>query len=353
MNTHTSQMVPKPRLDSVGSGRPLWKVFIKEAMREPAGLCRCLGISTNTVDLDPDFPMIVPEPFWQRIKKGDPMDPLLLQVLPRKEESAVRQGFTTDPLKENQNLDPAGLLSKYQGRSLIVTGRACGIACRFCFRRHLPLPKAGPNGASGGFAIDPEAVAAQLGASPGIHEVILSGGDPLMMSDSTLSGLICRLDQVPSLRRIRVHTRLPIVIPHRITQDLLDLLSNPKKRKPARPRRIVVLHVNHANELDGRVCEAIGELLDCGCHVLSQTVLLRGVNDTVPALKALFEHLIDAGVVPYYLHQLDRVAGAAHFEVPAETGCYLVSQLRAGLPGYAVPRYVREVPGAPGKVILI
>ena len=345
-------MDPKPRLDSVASGQPLWKDFLKEAVRDPAELCRRLGISTETVDLDPDFPMIVPEPFWQRIKKGDPMDPLLLQVLPRKEESAVRKGFTTDPLAENQNLDPAGLLSKYQGRSLIVTGKACGVHCRFCFRRHLPLPRTGPNGTSGGFTVNPEAVAAQLGANPEIHEVILSGGDPLMMSDSNISDLISRLDQVPSLRRIRVHTRLPVVIPHRITEALLELLSNPKT-KSARPRRIVVLHVNHSNELDDRVCEAIGELLNCGCHVLSQTVLLRRVNDTVPVLKALFEHLIDSGVVPYYLHQLDRVAGAAHFEVPAETGCHLISELRAGLPGYAVPRYAREIPGAPGKVILM
>lgn len=345
-------MDPKPLLGNVSSGQLLWKIFFKEAVREPAELCRRLGISTETVDLDPDFPMIVPEPFWQRIKKGDPMDPLLLQVLPLKEESMVRQGFTTDPLEENQNIDPGGLLSKYQGRSLIVTGKACGIACRFCFRRHLPFPRTDPNEASGGITVDPEAVAAQLAASPEIHEVILSGGDPLMMNDSTLCDLISRLDKVASLRRIRIHTRLPVVIPHRITDDLLELLSNSPKR-PARPRRIVVLHVNHANELDGQVCEAIAKLNNCGCHVLSQSVLLRRVNDTAPVLKALFEHLIDSGVIPYYLHQLDRVAGAAHFEVPTETGCHLMSKLRASLPGYAVPRYVREIPGAPGKVILM
>ncbi len=350
MNETTGKIDFKQLLDRIPDCRPVWQDILEEAVREPAELCRRLGISTQEAEMNPDFPMVVPETFWRRIKPGDPNDPLLLQVLPRKAESAVLEGFTTDPLQENQNVSPTGILSKYQGRSLIVTGRACGVHCRFCFRRHLPLPRDGEG--EGRFTVDPEAIAAQLSVDPEIHEVILSGGDPLMMSDLKLSTLIHHLDQVPHLRRIRIHTRLPVVIPHRVTEDLLAVLSN-QKRWGMGGRRLVVLHVNHANELDGRVYEAIENLINCGCNVLSQTVLLRGVNDTVPALKTLFEALVDSGVVPYYLHQLDRVAGAAHFEVPVKEGCRLMAQLRAELPGYAVPRYVREIPGAPGKVVLI
>lgn len=329
----------------------LWKKIVAEAVRDPAELCRRLDISNENVDLNPDFPMLVPEPFLQRIKPADPLDPLLLQVLPRKEESAVSPGFTTDPVGENGNLSPEGTLSKYHGRSLIVTGKACSIHCRFCFRRHLPLPGIKKNSTSGDFCINPETIAAQFKADPTIHEVILSGGDPLMLNDRQLKDLIFRLDQVPSIQRIRIHTRMPIIIPQRLTENLLSFLGNNKRYGKA-AKMIMVLHVNHPNELDSRVSQSIEELINSGCILLSQTVLLRQVNDSLPVLAELFERLINLGVMPYYLHQLDRVAGATHFEVSPEKGCDLITKLRTRLPGYAVPRYVREISGEPGKVVL-
>jgi EF-P beta-lysylation protein EpmB len=350
-NDRIKQKNHRTLVDSVEDRSHLWKKIVAEAVRDPVELCRRLEISDENLDLNPDFPMLVPEPFLQRIKPANPSDPLLLQVLPRKEESTVRPGFTTDPVGENGNLSPEGTLSKYHGRSLIVTGKACSIHCRFCFRRHLPLPEIEKNSISGGFCIDPETIAAQFEADPTIHEVILSGGDPLMLNDRQLQDLIFRLDQVPSIQRIRIHTRMPIIIPQRLTENLLSFLGN-NKRCGRAAKIIMVLHVNHPNELDSRVSQSIEELNDSGCVLLSQTVLLRQVNDSLPALAELFERLINLGVMPYYLHQLDRVAGATHFEVSPEKGCDLITKLRTRLPGYAVPRYVREISGEPGKVVL-
>lgn len=351
MNNRMEQNNIKTLFDTVENRWPLWKKIWAEAVRDPAELCRRLEISDENVALHPDFPMLVPEPFLQRIKPGDPMDPLLLQVLPRKEESAVNPDFTTDPVGENGNLSPEGTLSKYHGRSLIVTGKACSIHCRFCFRRHLSLPGIEESSISDGFCIDPEAITARFEADPTIHEVILSGGDPLMLSDGQLQDLIFHLDQIPGIQRIRIHTRMPIIIPQRLTKNLLSFLGNNKRHGKA-AKIIIVLHVNHPNELDSNVSGSIEELIDSGCILLSQTVLLRHVNDALPVLTKLFERLVDLGVMPYYLHQLDRVAGASHFEVSTEKGCDLITQLRTRLPGYAVPRYVREIPGEPGKVVL-
>lgn len=351
MNNRIKQNNLKTRSNSVKNGWPLWKKIFAEAVRDPAELCRHLKISDENVDLNPVFPMLVPEPFLQRMKPGDPLDPLLLQVLPRKEESAVSPGFTSDPVGENENLSPEGILSKYHGRSLIVTGKVCSIHCRFCFRRHLPLPGKETNSISGNFCIDPETIAAQFKADPTIHEVILSGGDPLMLSDGQLQDLILHLDQVPGIQRIRIHTRMPVIIPQRLTEHLLSVLGN-KKRCGKAAKMIIVLHVNHPNELDAGVSRSIEKLIYAGCILLSQTVLLQQVNDALPVLAELFERLVDLGVMPYYLHQLDRVAGATHFEVSPEKGCDLITKLRTRLPGYAVPRYVREIPGKPGKVVL-
>nr|WP_321404064.1 KamA family radical SAM protein [uncultured Desulfobacter sp.] len=337
--------------DAEETSSAVWKKFMAGAVRDPAELCRRLEISDENVNLDPDFPILVPEPFLQRIKPQDPLDPLLLQVLPRKEESVVSPGFTTDPLGENSHVRPEGTLSKYYGRSLIVTGKRCSIHCRFCFRRHLLRPGIEKNNLPGGFSMDPETIAARFQADPTIHEVILSGGDPLMIGDGQLRNLIVHLDNVPSVKRIRIHTRMPIIVPQRITEDLLSIIGK-KNRSDKTAQTIIVLHINHPNELDAKVCRSIEKLIDAGIVLLSQSVLLRQVNDTLPVLTELFERLIDLGVIPYYLHQLDRVAGAAHFEVSPEKGCDLITQLRARLPGYAVPRYVREISGEPGKVVL-
>ena len=338
-------------LNSEESHSAVWKKIMADAVRDPAELCRRLKISDENVNLDPDFPVLVPEPFLQRITPQDPLDPLLLQVLPRKEESTVTPGFTTDPVGENGHVNPEGTLSKYHGRSLIVTGNLCSSHCRFCFRRHMLRPGVVKNSLPGGFSVDPKSIAARFESEPTIHEVILSGGDPLMLSDGQLEDLMFHLNQVPSVKRIRIHTRMPIIIPQRITEGLLNVLGK-KNRSGKHTQTIIVLHANHPNEFDAEVCRSIDKLIDSGVVLLSQTVLLRQVNDTVPVLAELFERLIDLGVIPYYLHQLDRVAGAAHFEVSPENGCDLITQLRTRLPGYAVPRYVREIPGEPGKVVL-
>ncbi|MCG8548774.1 MAG: KamA family radical SAM protein, partial [Desulfobacterales bacterium] len=321
----------------------LWKKIFAEAVRNPAELCRRLKISDENVDLNPDFPMLVPEPFLQRIRPKDPLDPLLLQILPRKEEAIESPGFTTNPVGENGHLSPEGTLSKYHGRSLIVTGKHCSSHCRFCFRRHLPLPKTEDNSISGGFFIDPELIASRFEMDPTIHEVILSGGDPLMLTDRQLEDLIFHLDQIPTITRIRIHTRMPIIIPQRLTENLIHMLGNTKPTGDKTAKIIIVLHVNHPNELDADVCRAIEKLIGSGGILLSQSVLLRQINDRLPILTELFERLIDLGVLPYYLHQLDRVAGAMHFEVSTEKGCDLITKLRERLPGYAVPRYVREI----------
>lgn len=342
----------KTPVDKKENRLSLWKKIFAEAVRDPAELCRRLEISDENVDLNPNFPMLVPEPFLQRIRPKDPLDPLLLQVLPRKEESVESPGFTTNPVGENGHLSPEGTLSKYHGRSLIVTGKQCSTHCRFCFRRHLSLPKIEDNSISGGFFIDPKMIAARFEMDPTIREVILSGGDPLMLSDRQLEDLIFHLDQIPTITRIRIHTRMPIIIPQRLTENLIRFLGNHKRIGGKAAKIIIVLHVNHPNELDSQVCRSIEKLIGSGGIVLSQTVLLRQVNDTVPILADLFERLIDIGVMPYYLHQLDRVAGATHFEVSTEKGCDLITKLRTRLPGYAVPRYVREIPGKPGKTVL-
>ena len=352
MNDRTSQINLKRPRDTKQGDSDHWQTILAQAVRDPVELCRRLGLPTEMVGPDTGFSTLVPEPFLRRIKPGHPADPLLLQVFPRKEESNDYPGFTTDPVGENGSLSPDGTLSKYRGRSLIVTSKACGVHCRFCFRRHLPPCGGIGNADSAYFGVDPEAVAAHFEADPTLQEAILSGGDPLILDDPQLETLIKRLDQVPHLRRIRIHTRMPVMIPQRITDRLLETLKG-DPGEDRHVRRVVVLHVNHANELDAEVVQAIERLAKTGCLLLSQSVLLRQINDSVAALCDLFECLVGAGVIPYYLHQLDRVAGAAHFEVDPCVGKRLIAQLRERLPGYAVPRYVREVPGESGKVVLM
>jgi len=274
------------------------------------------------------------------MRPGDALDPILLQVLPQPAEQAEHPGFSTDPVGERRATRRPGLLWKYQGRILMVATGACGVHCRFCFRRHFPYSK----GAAGAGRWD--SLTRHLAADTSIREVILSGGDPLTLNDDRLARVLTRLDSIAHLRRVRFHTRLPVVIPQRITEEFLHLT------RQTRLTTIVVVHLNHPNELDASVAEALGRLIDAGVPVLSQSVLLRGINDRADVLAELYQRLVDLRVMPYYLHQLDRVAGAAHFEVPEARGIALVEELRRRLPGYAVPRYVREIPGRPNKVVL-
>jgi EF-P beta-lysylation protein EpmB len=291
-----------------------------------------------------EFPMLVPRPYAQRIRPADPDDPLLRQVLPRAEELAFAPGFSADPLGEAAAGCCPGLLRKYYGRSLILATGACAVHCRFCFRRHFLR---GANCELERHVTSPLAGALDLlAADTSVSEVILSGGDPLCIPDLQIAALVSRLESIPHLRRMRIHTRMPIALPQRVTGELVALLQG------ARLRTLVVVHVNHPAEIDREVEAAIDRFIDAGIPVLSQTVLLRGVNDNIEALAGLYELLADLRVAAYYLHQLDRVSGTAHFEVPIDLGVKLVAQLRARLPGYAVPRYVREVPGATSKQLL-
>lgn len=290
-----------------------------------------------------NFPLLAPRPYLSRIPKGDPDHPLLLQVIPSLEELQSPHGFVCDPFGENDTIASSGTLRKYPGRLLIVATSECAVHCRFCFRRHLrdrfpPLDE-----------MQWRRIRADIDADPSLREVILSGGDPLTLPPHLLADVLDRLSQSGHVQRVRIHTRVPVMLPQRVTPELIEAFW------PARERRktvIVVVHVNHPAEIDDSVAAAFSRFVDAGIPLLSQSVLLRRVNDRLEVLAELFERLIDLRVMPYYLHQLDRVAGAAHFEVPESVGVKLVQQLRAILPGYAVPRYVRETVGETSKQVL-
>jgi L-lysine 2,3-aminomutase len=315
--------------------------LLRCAIRDPQELLARVGLSSDwlagAAAGAEEFPVFAPEAYIAKMKFGDPQDPLLLQVLPRQEELLETPGFVRDPVGDAAAKLGPGLLHKYAGRALLITTGACAIHCRYCFRRHYPYSESPRSVTQWEPAID------QLAADPSIHEVILSGGDPLTLVDSTLAELVERLATIGHLTRLRVHTRLPIVIPERVTDELLAWLHG------TRLAPIVVVHANHPQELDAPVLKSLRKLVDSGVPVLNQAVLLKGVNDDADTLVELCERLINARVLPYYLHQLDRVAGAAHFEVPLERGQDLVAQLRGRLPGYAVPRYVTEQPGESSK----
>ncbi|MHB1033583.1 MAG: EF-P beta-lysylation protein EpmB [Pirellulales bacterium] len=320
-----------------------WQRVFKEAVRDGEQLCRLLGLPLSYAAAAQGaaraFSVCVPRGFLKRICPGDPDDPLLNQVLPREEELVEQSGFTADPVGDTSAAIAPGLLRKYAGRVLMVTTGACAVHCRYCFRRHF-------SGGVGPSLANWELALARIEADQSVEEVILSGGDPLALADEFLSGLAQRLAEIGHLRRLRIHTRLPIAIPERVDDALLAWLRG------TRLATVVVIHANHPAEIDEAVAEALTRLVDAGLPVLNQAVLLRGVNDNLAALEGLCRRLIDLRVIPYYLHQLDRVAGATHFEVPEATGIGLIEALRTRLPGYAVPRYVREVAGQEHKVVL-
>jgi EF-P beta-lysylation protein EpmB len=329
---------PHPVL--TGSNEESWQQAMKSAIRDSQTLCRHLELpEAYGRAADCSFPLFAPLGFVNRMRPGDPHDPLLRQVLPLAEESMEVAGFNGDPVQDKAATLRPGLLKKYAGRVLLVTTGACAIHCRYCFRRHYPYGEGPHSLAQWEAAID------EIAADRTIEEVILSGGDPLTLVDARLAELAERLAEIPHLRRLRVHTRLPVVIPERVTGALVKWLSE------SRLVPIVVVHANHAAELDESVAGAFERLTRAGIMLLNQTVLLRGVNDSLAALSELSRRLIDLRVVPYYLHQLDRVRGAAHFEVPVERGRELVRQLRDSMPGYAVPTYVQEIAGQPSKQI--
>jgi L-lysine 2,3-aminomutase len=272
--------------------------------------------------------------------KCDATDPLLRQVLPIADELAEQPGFNPDPVGDEAARLAPGLLQKYSGRALFITTGACAVHCRYCFRRQYPYSESPRSPTDWQPAID------HIATDPTIDEVIFSGGDPLTLVDEQLAALTQRISRVGHVRRLRIHTRLPIVIPQRVTSELLDWLCG------TRLTPIMVVHANHPREIDDPTAAALSRLIAAGIPVLNQSVLLRGVNDNAAALIDLSRRLVDLGVMPYYLHQLDRVTGAAHFEVPISRGLELIDQMRRALPGYAVPRYVQEVAGETHKRVL-
>lgn len=332
------------------SRRPLipqrpWQHELACAIRDPAALLAAL-------DLDPallpaaqaaarTFPLRVPRGYVARMRRGDPADPLLRQILPLAAEADVVAGFAHDPVGDLAAMTVPGLLHKYRGRVLLTTTGACAVHCRYCFRRHFPYDQANPARDRWQQALE------YIAGDTAIDEVILSGGDPLTLADEKLAGLCRRLAEIAHVKRVRFHTRLPIVLPERITVSLLAAI------RPVRWASVMVVHANHANEIDDDVGAALDALRRGGHTVLNQSVLLRGVNDSLDALCALSTRLFEAGALPYYLHLLDRVQGAAHFDVDRETATALHATMRARLPGYLVPRLVREEAGAPGKSLVL
>jgi EF-P beta-lysylation protein EpmB len=334
---------------NAGSGLapPAWQRALASAIRDVDRLTEALGLPPAVAEraraAHGAFPLIVPHDFVSRMRRGDPDDPLLRQVLPLDAELDEAPGFGPDPVGDLSAERAPGLLHKYEGRVLVVAAPACAVHCRYCFRRHFPYDGA-PRGR------DACAQACEvIAGDPSIREVILSGGDPLVLTDDVLASWTDRLAAIPHVRRLRLHTRLPIVLPSRVDDGLLAWLRGTRE---AGLVPWVVVHANHPAELVGNCAAALSRLVDAGVPVLNQAVLLRGVNDDADTLAALCERLVELRVQPYYLHQLDAVAGAAHFHVPETRGRDLVATLRARLPGYAVPRFVREDAGASGKTPL-
>jgi EF-P beta-lysylation protein EpmB len=321
-----------------------WRRQLAEAVRNVDELWQILELPPEALPAaraaTADFPLLATRSFLSRCRKGDLDDPLLAQVLPRGEELVPVPGFGTDPVGESLCSPTPGLLRKYQGRALLITTGACAVHCRYCFRRHYPYGDRPRGRAWWSAAVD------ELRNSEPCDEILLSGGDPLVLPDAELAALLADLADLPGLKRLRIHSRLPVVLPDRVTGALVKTLSE----QPF--DTVMVVHSNHGNEIDDTVRAAVRALSSAGIPVLNQAVLLRGINDMVESLLYHSERLIGAGIVPYYLHQIDPVAGAAHFAVPDGEAIGLMEGLRARASGYLVPRLVREIPGRPGKDLL-
>ncbi len=333
-------MIARP---APSSQPPDWRRELKEAFRRPSELLSWLDIDPASIEglEDPGFPMLVPRDFAARMRPGDPDDPLLRQVLPLARETGTTEGFVDDPVGDGQALKSRGLLHKYTGRVLVVTTGACAIHCRYCFRQAFPYSSQHANRQQWA------GVVSYLADHPDVSEVILSGGDPLMLDTFRLRNLTNELGRLSSIRRLRIHTRQPVVLPSRINDSLTEWLSD-------LPWPVtIVVHANHAREFDTTVGQAVSRLRSTGAHLLNQAVLLRRINDSLEALAELMSTGFDHGVLPYYLHLLDRVAGSAHHEVGEKQARELVTGLRERLPGYLVPRLVREEAGKLYKTPLL
>lgn len=321
-----------------------WRQVLSESVREPKTLLLRLGLNENDVphvDLNNPFATLVPEPFIGQMRYGDAYDPLLRQVLPLRVEQNEISGFSQDPLGEREANVGAGVVHKYHGRLLLMLASGCAINCRYCFRRHFPYSENRLSKENWQKALS------YIQKNTDLSEVILSGGEPLLVADERLEKLIQELENISHIKRLRIHTRLPVVIPQRLTSKLKRVLDS------SRFGVTVVLHCNHQNEISQQLEAKLLEFKNSGITLLNQSVLLQGVNDNEQALVDLSERLFTVGVLPYYLHLLDSVKGAAHFSVKDEAALMIYENLQKRLPGYLVPKLVREQAGEAQKTLLI
>ena len=317
-----------------------WREQMRQALRRPEDLLVFLGLPPEPIP-KVNFPMLVPLSYARRMRPGDRSDPLLRQVLPDADEAVHRSGFQADPVGDLSSRRAPGLLHKYEGRVLLICTGACAVHCRYCFRQEFPYAEERAPGRRWQEALD------YLEHQTDVEEVILSGGDPLMLPTRQLASLTRSLADLPHIRRLRIHTRLPLILPDRITPGLLNWLQG--LPWPT----VMVIHANHAAEFDHQVDRALAALREHGSHLLNQAVLLAGVNDHEETLLELMTRSFSAGALPYYLHQLDRVRGAQRYEVDPARARALIEALRRRLPGYLVPKLVREEAGMPYKTPLL
>ena len=320
-----------------------WQKELANALKNPLELLQKLDISPENLPLSDkarkSFPMLVPIPFVNKMIKGDINDPLLKQVLPITDEEIISDGYNLDPLQEHDSAIP-GLLHKYKSRVLLILKSGCAVNCRYCFRRHFPYQDNNIN------KQQLQKVMAYIQAHPEINEVILSGGDPLMSKDRFIEYVVNSLEVLPQLTRLRIHSRLPVVIPSRITDQLCQILKN------SRFNVVFVFHINHGNEIDHVFKNAVVKLKQAGVHLLNQSVLLKGINDNGPTLIELSEKLFSVGILPYYLFLLDKVQGAQHFDLPEKNAQQLIKEMNYHLPGYLVPKLSREIAGEKNKTVI-
>ena len=331
-----------PRTETILQREKSWQAALADLVRDPMELLALLQLDPADQPggqvIPKHFPLRVPRGYVARMRPGDWQDPLLLQVLPTAAETLAQPGYRHDPLEEVRQNPRPGLIHKYHGRVLLVMTSACAIHCRYCFRQHFPYADNRNSRQQWTETLQ------YIAGDDSISEVILSGGDPLSVSDDSLSELLDSLERIPHLRRLRIHSRLPVVLPERITAALCNRLQQ------SRLQVVMVIHCNHAQELDQEVAAALSALRDAGITLLNQTVLLAGINDRADTLVTLSERLFALGVLPYYLHLLDKVQGAAHFDLEESRATALYRQLLAQLPGYLVPKLVRESANVPFKM---
>ena len=321
--------------------REVWLQQLADSVTNPTELLEILGLEQDEnwragLDARRLFALRVPRPFIAKMEKGNPRDPLLLQTMTHRAEFDLTPGFSEDPLDEQHNVVP-GLLHKYHNRALLLVKGGCAVNCRYCFRRHFPYEDNKGTRHNWQQALD------YIANHPELNEIIFSGGDPLMAKDNELDWLLTQLEAIPHILRLRIHSRLPVVIPERITDTLTARLHN------SRLQIILVTHINHANEIDDVLKNKMHQLRKKGVTLLNQGVLLRGINDDAGILADLSNALFDAGILPYYLHVLDKVQGAAHFLISDDEARQIMRDLLARVSGYLVPRLTREIGGEPGK----